>query len=464
MRRASRRRSVRHDAGCHHPVRGLYRPDAAGRADRRVAGPGWPGRDRPVESRYADVRPAGGAAELLRGPGQVSASGNPDVRAGGLDLRPLRRGAAAGHLCHRGGRARPGHAAAGGDPGGDVPRRHFGLGPGQRGRGRRRDDRGDVARGLSRLIQRGGGRRGRGHRHPDPAVGGVHHLQRAGAGRIGAGAVRGRHDPGRARGHRADRAGGVAGAQAQHGRRRGRAAASAVLEEPARSRVGPGGAVPDPGRHARRLVHADRGRRGGGGLWPVRRHGGVPQHRPARPVHHLPGGGRNLCRDPAGGGAGGHLCLCPVDAGRDRSAGAGDRHLRTGRVRRARADRAAADDGGHVPRRHLDLPDLRAAAAADRQCLPLEPGVVRRGADAEGGAGPVHAAAGREPDGVVPDRARAHGRNRAVGDLDAAGDVYRHADGAGLSAAGDLAAGLPRLLTAVDAVFAFTNKNLTLFP
>ena len=37
--------------------------------------------------------------------------------------------------CHR--RARPGHAAAGGDCGGDVPGRHFGLGPGQRGGGGR---------------------------------------------------------------------------------------------------------------------------------------------------------------------------------------------------------------------------------------------------------------------------------------------------------------------------------------
>jgi hypothetical protein len=35
-------------------------------------------------------------------------------------------------------------------------------------------------------------------------------------------------------------------------------------------------------------------------------------------------------------------------------------------------------------------------------------------------AGPVHAAAGREPDGVLPHRRRAHGVHRALGGLDAA--------------------------------------------
>jgi TRAP-type C4-dicarboxylate transport system permease small subunit len=104
--------------------------------------------------RRAVVRPAGRAAELLCGPGQVPAAGGSDVRAGRLDLRPLRRGAAAGELrdCHR--RPRPGHAAAGGHCGGDVPGRHLGLGPGQRRRGGRGDDRGHVARGLSAGLSR----------------------------------------------------------------------------------------------------------------------------------------------------------------------------------------------------------------------------------------------------------------------------------------------------------------------
>ena len=43
-----------------------------------------------------------------------------------------------------------------------------------------------------------------------------------------------------------------------------------------------------------------------------------------------------------------------------------------------------------IPGRHLDLPDLRAAAHAHRQCLRLGSGVVRRDPDAEGRAGPVH--------------------------------------------------------------------------
>jgi hypothetical protein len=55
-------------------------------------------------------------------------------------------------------------------------------------------------------------------------------------------------------------------------------------------------------------------------------------------------------------------------------------------------------------------------------------------------AGPVHAAAGREPDGVLPHRRRAHGVHRALGGLDAAGHVP--GDGAGhcLPAAGAVAA------------------------
>ncbi len=91
------------------------------------------------------------------------------------------------------------------------------------------------------------------------------------------------------------------------------------------------------------------------------------------------------------------------------------RQFGPGRVRRAGAADPAADHGGHVPRRRVDLPDLRAAAAAHRAVLQVGPGVVRRDPHAEGGAGPVHAAAGRQPDGVVPHRQRAHGRDRALG-------------------------------------------------
>ncbi|KAG1385611.1 hypothetical protein G6F59_017306 [Rhizopus arrhizus] len=87
----------------------------------------------------------------------------------------------------------------------------------------------------------------------------------------------------------------------------------------------------------------------------------------------------------------------------------------------------AADDGGHVPGRNLDLPDFCAAADADCQCLRLGAGVVRRNPDVEGGAGPVHPAARREPDGVVPHRARADGIHGALGGV-AAG---RHVPGAG---------------------------------
>ena len=106
-----------------------------------------------------------------------------------------------------------------------------------------------------------------------------------GARRVGAGAVRRRHDPGRAGRAGADRAGGVAVAPARLRR------AERDLPRPPFWRtlreavVGAGGAGADPRRHARRLVHADRGGRGGGGLRPVRRHGDPPHaSAAARPV------------------------------------------------------------------------------------------------------------------------------------------------------------------------------------
>jgi C4-dicarboxylate transporter DctM subunit len=61
----------------------------------------------------------------------------------------------------------------------------------------------------------------------------------------------------------------AAGAQAQDGRAGVEPAASAPLEELQGGHLGAGGTGADSGRHARRLVHADRSRRGGGVLRPV---------------------------------------------------------------------------------------------------------------------------------------------------------------------------------------------------
>jgi C4-dicarboxylate transporter DctM subunit len=74
----------------------------------------------------------------------------------------------------------------------------------------------------------------------------------------------------------------------RHGMGRPSAACrAAVLALAARGDLGPGRAGADPRRHARRLVHAHRGRRGGRVLRPVRRHGRAPHDRRARPVRHL---------------------------------------------------------------------------------------------------------------------------------------------------------------------------------
>ena len=86
----------------------------------------------------------------------------------------------------------------------------------------------------------------------------------------------------------------------------------------------------------------------------------------ARPVRDPARIGRALGGDPAGGVAGRHLRLFAVHAGRDRPGDARHRQFGPGRVRRAVAADPAADHRGHVPRRRVDLPDLRAAAAADR--------------------------------------------------------------------------------------------------
>jgi tripartite ATP-independent transporter DctM subunit len=78
----------------------------------------------------------------------------------------------------------------------------------------------------------------------------------------------------------------LAGAQAQDGRAGGRACRARRSGRAARGHLGPGRAGADPGRHARGLVHADRSRRGGGVLRPVRGHGDPPHDQGARPVPH----------------------------------------------------------------------------------------------------------------------------------------------------------------------------------
>ncbi len=234
-----------------------------------------------------------------------------------------------------------GHAAAGRDRGGDVPRRHLGLGSGQRRSGRRRDAGGDVARRLPARVLGQRDRRGRRHRHPDPAVDRVHRLLGDGAGRVGAGAVRRRHDPGRAGRAGADRAGRVAGAQARLRRRRSPRAAAAAAAGAARGRLGPVRAGADPGRHARGLVHADRGRGGRGGLRAVRRRRRLPHDPAARPRRHLRRGGRAVGRDHDHHRAREHLRLRGQHAGHRRPARERGHVERPGVPRRADGDRRA---------------------------------------------------------------------------------------------------------------------------
>ena len=124
------------------------------------------------------------------------------------------------------------------------------------------------------LGQRGG--RGGSHRHPDPALGGLHHLLGAGARRLGARAVCGRHG---APGVLAGMALIVPAVWMAANTRWARwkpPCPPAVLEEPARSHLGPGRTGADSGRHARWLVHPTGSRRGGRVLRPVRGHGDPP--------------------------------------------------------------------------------------------------------------------------------------------------------------------------------------------
>ena len=91
-----------------------------------------------------------------------------------------------------------GRGRSGGDhhPGGDDHRRHLRLRPGLHRRRRRRHAQRHAARRLPAGLRgrRHGGRRV--HGHPDPAIGRLHRLQRAGAFGHRAGAVRGRSHPG----------------------------------------------------------------------------------------------------------------------------------------------------------------------------------------------------------------------------------------------------------------------------
>jgi C4-dicarboxylate transporter DctM subunit len=110
----------------------------------------------------------------------------------------------------------------------------------------------------------------------------------------------------------------LAGAQAQDGRAGVEPAAPAPLEELREATWGLAAPGADPGRHARGLVHAHRGRRGGGVLRPVRRHGDPPHDQVRDLFVILRESGRAVGHHPAGGVAGGHLRLLAVHAGRHR--------------------------------------------------------------------------------------------------------------------------------------------------
>ena len=183
-------------------------------------------------------QPPVGADQRLYRHRQVSAARRADVRPGRLDLRPLRRGAAAREFRHRPDRPPPRLARRRHRAGQHVPGRHFRLRPRQRRRGRRRHDGRARPRRLSARLLGQRDRRGGGDRHPDPAVDRADHLQRAGAAGLGAGPVRRRHDPRHPRRARADGADLRHVAQARLRRRREGSAAAAVLALAARGDAG----------------------------------------------------------------------------------------------------------------------------------------------------------------------------------------------------------------------------------
>ncbi len=192
--------------------------------------------------------------------------------------------------------------------------------------------------------------------------------------------------------------------------------APAVLEKPARSRLGPGRAGADSGRHARRLVHPHRGRRGGRVLRPVRRHG--------RSTARI--GVRDLFPILREAGELSAVILIVVSL-----AGIFAFSLSTlgviDPVAKAIVNSGLGEygvlallilllitvgmflDGISI---FLIFVPLLLPIMEHYHWDPVWFGVILT---LEGGAGPVHTAAGREPDGGLPHRRRAHGIHRALG-------------------------------------------------
>ena len=234
------------------------------------------GRGRPRPCRHACDLPrrpqrARDADERLHRHRQVPAARRADVRARRRDLRPLRRGAAPRQF--HPGADRPQSRLARRRHGDrlDVPRRHLGLRTRERRGGRRRHDGGAVAGRLSaRFLGERHRRRGR-DRHPDPALDRAHHLQRIGAAGLGAGALCRRHDPRHPGRHRASRPDLLDVEEARFRPRREGFPAPAAVGKLQGGDLGAPRPGADPRRHAGRLVHADRGRRDGGRLRPLRR-------------------------------------------------------------------------------------------------------------------------------------------------------------------------------------------------
>src|SRR5690606_15940878 len=89
----------------------------------------------------------------------------------------------------------------------------------------------------------------------------------------------------------------------------------------------------------------------------------------------------------------------------------------------------------------------RAADPAGCHGLRLGPGVAGRGADADGRGGPVHAARGRQPDGLQQDRPDSDGKHGALGAVAGGGHALHPGPGRDLSADRTLAAALSGILT-----------------
>ena len=196
--------------------------------------------------------------------GLLSAAVGAAVHPGRQHRRARRRGARPHRPRHRAGRPLPRRPRLRQRGRQHVLRRHLGLGGGRRVRARHVPDPADGAQGLRprlrhrahRLHRRGGA--------DHPAVDHRRHLRVDGRG-IGGGHVRGRHHSGPPGGRRHGGAGVRHRQEAQLSQ--GAAADAAAVHDRAAQR--PAGAD-DPGhhhgRHPVRHLHADRGRRRGGGL------------------------------------------------------------------------------------------------------------------------------------------------------------------------------------------------------